>query len=373
MAAKRTIWILIAPVAAVLTAAVWGITAARLDTSHRLKSAAGSDGAKSNSVGLAQETRAGAKNVGTPGVSMASLILALAGPQKLKAITPEVRDNEWVRRIMPEIASLPAPFARSGEASIEVLLQCKIDFVALWTSNEKAGRRLSEAGIPVLYISYATPDEMILAIRKLGSALGADEEVRSGELIRYYESNIARVHTLLNGLPESARPTVYYASISPFLTEGRDSMVDAWINAAGAINVAARSGLSQDKQIGLEDVLQWDPEIIVTLGAAQKRDILSDERWKKVRAVKNGRVYVNPRGVNAWCTRAAEASLQVLWAAKVFHPDRTAALNIEQETRGFYSEFYHYDLNDEELAHMLRGEEPPVKQSVQKKGYSEHD
>lgn len=300
------------------------------------------------------------RGIGTPGISMASLIVVLGGYQRLAAITPEVRDNPWLRRIAPAIAALPTAFSRPAGVNLESLLAVRPDLITLWLGNEALGRKLESVGLNVLYMGYTTPEEMQTAVRKLGQAMGPAAAERGEALLRYYDDNRRRVASALRDLPERARPRVYYASIAPLYTEGGKSMVNSWIEAAGGINVAARGGLQGDGQVHLEDVVKWDPEIIVTLDAAGRRAILDDPRWRMISAVRNRRVLVNPKGINAWCTRAAEAALQVLWTAKTFHPEQFAALDMAGETRRFYRQFYAYELNDDELAHVLQGLPPPA-------------
>lgn len=303
------------------------------------------------------------RGIGTPGISMASLIVVLGGPQGLTAITPEVRDNPWLQRIAPTIATLPTPFARPAGVNLESLLTVRPDLITLWLGNEALGRKLESVGLSVLYMGYTTPAEMQTAVRNLGQAMGPAAAERGEALLHYYDCNRQRVARTLARLPERARPRVYYASIAPLYTEGGKSMVNAWIEAAGGINVAARGGLQGDGQVHLEDIVKWDPEIIVTLDAAGRQAILDDPRWRMISAVRNRRVLVNPKGINAWCTRAAEAALQVLWAAGMFHPELFPDLDMAVETRRFYRQFYAYELNDDELAHLLQGLPPPAPNS----------
>lgn len=298
------------------------------------------------------------ERVATPGISLASLIVVLSEGRKLTAVAPEVRDNPWLRHVFPQVAALPTPFTRPAGVSLEPLLASHPDLVVLWSGNAPIAQRLKEAGMPVLTVSYADADEMKAAVRLLGAAMGPAESARAEAFIRYYDDNLARVARGLSGLPAASRPRVYYASIDALRTEGRHSMVDAWIQAAGGRNVAAEAGVTEDAQVGLEEVLRWDPEIIVTLDARQQERILADPRWQPIRAVRNGRVVVNPAGINAWCTRAAETALQVLWAAKLFHPERFEALNIEAEARQFYQRFYGQALDDADLAQVLLGRPP---------------
>lgn len=300
------------------------------------------------------------RSVGTPGISMASLILALGGRGRLAAVTPEVRSNPWLLRIAPEVAALPTPFIRPSGVRIESLLAARPDLVTLWTGNADLSARLERYGIAVLNMSYATPDELKAAALLLGEALDEEAHRRARAFARYYDEALHVVREGLKGLPDDARPRVYYASISPLLTEGGDSMIDAWITAAGGINVAAHAGLRRDAQVQLEQVIAWNPDVIVALGESQRRAILADPRWRTMRAVREGRVLTSPKGINAWCTRAAEAALQVRWAAKIFHPQRFADMDMATETRRFYRQFYGYELDDDEVRRVLRGEDPPA-------------
>lgn len=294
----------------------------------------------------------------TPGISLASLILALGGPDALAAAAPEVKANPWLRRILPRTTDLPTPFVRPAGVDRESLLAVKPDLIVLWSEGPAAIPALDASGIPVLRLAYADPAQMEAGVRRLGAALGPTASRRAEAWIRDFEQNRARVATVLAPLSARRKPRVYYASIAPLLTEGSGTMVDAWITGAGGVNVAALAGLHGDAQAHLEDVLAWNPEIIVTQRQQDKRSILADPRWRDVAAVRGGRVVVNPGGVNAWCTRAAEASLQVLWAAQVFHPEQFSKLDLAAETRRFYRQYYAYELSDDEVARILRGEGP---------------
>ncbi|MDR2677969.1 MAG: ABC transporter substrate-binding protein [Zoogloeaceae bacterium] len=298
-------------------------------------------------------------SVGTPGISMASLVVALGAGEKLKAVTPEVQGNPWLARILPATSSMTTPFIRPDGVNLEALLAARVQLVTLWRGNDASAARIEAAGIPVFTLRYTTPGELKTAMRLLGKALGADEARRAETFSAYYDDNLRRVAQGLQGLTEAQRPRVYYASISPLLTEGRASMVDAWIQTSGGTNVAAPH-LAGSATAHLEDVLAWNPDVIITINRSVRDAILTDPRWQRIRAVRERRVFVNPNGVNAWCTRAAESALQVLWAAKTLHPSRFATLDLAAETRRFYRLFYDYALSEAETANILAALPPPT-------------
>ena len=91
---------------------------------------------------------------------------------------------------------------------------------------------------------------------------------------------------------------------------------------------------------------------------ANRRAILNDPRWNHIKAVRTGRVYVNPTGVYLWDRHSAEAALQVLWAAKTLHPARFPDLDIRKETKTFYARFFNHTLTDAEYVTILRATAP---------------
>ena len=123
---------------------------------------------------------------------------------------------------------------------------------------------------------------------------------------------------------------------------------------AGGVNVATENGIEGTfKDITLEDLLAWDPEVIVARDAAHKTEYMSDSRFADLQAVKNNRVYVNPKGVFVWCVRSADEVLQPVWAATVIQPELFGDVDMNKYTYDFYSTYYHYDASDEDLQSIL--------------------
>jgi iron complex transport system substrate-binding protein len=103
----------------------------------------------------------------------------------------------------------------------------------------------------------------------------------------------------------------------------------------------------------MEDVAKWNPDVIVVRDAAQKPKIMDDPQWKDINAVKNGKVYVSPKDVYAWCVRSACASLMPVWSAKTLHPELFADIDMNQVVRDFCKKFYDYEPTDAEIGDIL--------------------
>ncbi|MFT3974949.1 MAG: hypothetical protein QM699_16355 [Amaricoccus sp.] len=75
--------------------------------------------------------------------------------------------------------------------------------------------------------------------------------------------------------------------------------------------------------------------------------------WEGLAAVRDGKVYRNPKGVFLWDRYSPEFALQLLWAAKLFAPDRFADIDIAAETGRFYQRFFDYTASDGDIARIL--------------------
>jgi iron complex transport system substrate-binding protein len=128
------------------------------------------------------------------------------------------------------------------------------------------------------------------------------------------------------------------------------------MDLGGAINIAEdwfgempyRSGTAS-----LEDVVAANPDVIIAMRARDADDIRSNPQWRNIKAVRDGRVYANPRGLFWWCRETSEEALQFLWVAKTLYPDAFADIDMTAETRHFYRTFYRIELTDDEVKEFL--------------------
>ena len=105
------------------------------------------------------------------------------------------------------------------------------------------------------------------------------------------------------------------------------------------MNVSTDASLTSDgdKTIAsLEQILVWDPEVIICNEAGVDDEILKDPRFAGVDAVRNGRVYQIP-------------------VAKTLYPD-LFDYRIEDKIKEFYLEFFDYEVSDETVAAILKGD-----------------
>ncbi|MFD2837197.1 hypothetical protein ACFS3C_13390 [Azotobacter vinelandii] len=142
----------------------------------------------------------------------------------------------------------------------------------------------------------------------------------------------------------------------PLSTSGRPSLNQDWMDLGGAINVAEHWFATPvpSGKVSLEQIIAADPDVIVAMRADDAALIRRDPRWAGLRAVREGQVHANPRGMFWWCRETSEEALQFLWLARLLYPDALAGIDMREETRTFYQRFYGYRLNDDEIAEFLQ-------------------
>jgi len=68
-------------------------------------------------------------------------------------------------------------------------------------------------------------------------------------------------------------------------------------------------------------------------------------------------VYLAPQGPFKWFGQpdGANMIIGIPWTAKILYPDKFKSLDLTDEVKEFYSEFYHYDLSDDDVTKLLKG------------------
>ena len=167
--------------------------------------------------------------------------------------------------IAPRLATLPNPFGGNG-VNVEDLVALKPDvIVSLSGIRPEALQSLAEAGLPVVVLnSFQSPDDLKGGVNLLAQVLGEYEVERAKQFAAVYDANVARVTAGTASLPQAQRWPAFYCTGTSLTTEGKGTIVENWMAMTGAVNVAARDGVPDDKPIALEQVLAWDPTFIIS-------------------------------------------------------------------------------------------------------------
>lgn len=195
------------------------------------------------------------------------------------------------------------------------------------------------------------------SIEFVGKVVG--EESKAKELNEFNEKNINKVESVAKNIPDSERKKVYYAESTDGLsTDPSGSVHGQLIDLCGGKNVAdiGNSNSSSSVQVSIEQVIKWNPDIIITTDSEFYNGVYNNSKWSNIKAVKNHQVYLSPSSPYKWFDRPVGANMimGVPWTAKVIYPEKFKDINLKDETHKFYNEFYHIDLSDDQITELLK-------------------
>lgn len=235
----------------------------------------------------------------------------------------------------------------------EQILALDPDVIVSMTKDPNLDQEQSDYAAPVVAISKDNLTDYEQSFRLMGKVLGNKEE--ANELADYWNNSITKVTDITSIIPEDQRVKVYYASHDGSLsTVGPLTVMSSIIDLAGGVdlydtNTTLTSTQKVDEHlvVNIEQVLLWNPDVIITKTETEKNTILNDTQWQSINAVKSGRVYAAPRWESL---DGIQSIMGLMWTAEKLHPD-TVIFDFNNETRAFYSEFYNYDnITDEQIA-----------------------
>ena len=293
-------------------------------------------------------------------------VLYMIAPDKLKAVNFQWTDDE-LEYVPSKYANYPVVggWYGSQDGSYEEFIASEPDIII--ESIDEGGdgdlstvqERQDKFGkIPVVAVKDTTNVEKVgESITFMGEIVGAQDKAQ--QLNDYNNKYLDIVHDTSSKLSDSDRKTVYYAQGDDGLqTTPSHSTHGQLIDLIGGVNVADslyQGNTTSSVQVSIEQVMSWNPDIIITNDAEFYASVYSDSNWGKMDAVKNKEVYLCPQSPFKWFDRPVGANMivGVPWTAKVIYPDQYKDLDLVGATKEFYSNFYHIDLSDEQVKEML--------------------
>jgi iron complex transport system substrate-binding protein len=268
-------------------------------------------------------------------------------PEEREFLLPDVGGRPEVGRIT----------GRGNTANLEVVLALKPDLIldvgsVNPTYVSLADRVQQQTGIP-----YALLDGRFegipLSYRTLGALIGRREQ---GEgLARNAEDTMKTITQRVGSIPLDRRPRVYYARGPRGLETGLGGSINVETIELVAQNVAGgtRGGLAN---VSIEQVLLWNPDVIITIDQDFAAHVSNDPAWAPVTAVRTHRVHLSPKLPFGWVDfpPAVNRLIGLWWLAKILYPDLFPE-DLRALTHAFYARFYHVAPSEAQIARVLAG------------------
>ena len=210
-----------------------------------------------------------------------------------------------------------------------------------------------QTGVPYLILDngiQATPHNL----RAIGALLGAAE--RGNDLAKYTDYAVDSLRGRLLIAPADERPLVYYGRGPDGLETGLGgSRAMAAIDQAGVINLAARLGRGELTRVTRDQVINWDPAIIIAQQRSFYDALLHSTAWRGLIAVAGKRVYLAPADPFGWIDDPPGVNriIGLYWLTALFYPDQYQE-DLRTNAREFYDKFYGVKLTDRQLEALVR-------------------
>jgi iron complex transport system substrate-binding protein len=289
----------------------------------------------------------------------AAIMLYTLAPELLLG-WPRANRPEECAYMLPDICARPEVgrlTGRGNTANLESVIALKPDLIfdvgsTSATFVSLAERVQQQTGIPYALLDGRF-DAIVPTYRKLGELINRQDD--GGKLARYADDTVKAITGRIATIAPSARPRVYYARGPRGLVTGLGGSINVETIEMLGQNVAGgnNGGLAN---VSIEQVLLWNPDVIITIDQDFAASVRTDPAWTSVKAVRDGRVHLSPKMPFGWVDFPPSVNrlIGLWWLAKILYPEKFPE-DLRALTRDFYTMFYHRTPSDAQIDHVLAG------------------
>lgn len=196
----------------------------------------------------------------------------------------------------------------------------------------------------------------------LSTALNTEEARSEYETWRdYCDEKLRMVYERTKDIPMEERQTVYWGNTWGEEIRSTYALKNRWyeVNLAGGQLIGPEEN-SNFPEVTAEQLYSWDPDIILVdnhgglPGLVMESMYRENSKWSTLSAVQNQQLHRIPAGV-FFLDKGSTTTLLVLWMATILQPELFSDIDMVEEVKYYYSEFYEYDLTDEEAQNVING------------------
>ena len=211
-----------------------------------------------------------------------------------------------------------------------------------------------------------TIDEFIAKLTQpldiLSTALNDPEARAEYETWRSYcDEKLRMVYERTKDIPMEDRKTVYWGNTWGEEIRSTYALKNRWfeVNLAGGQLIGPEEN-SNFPEVTAEQLFSWDPDIILVdnhgglPGLVMESMYRENGRWSTLSAVQNKELHRIPAGV-FFLDKGSTTTLLVLWMATFLQPELFSDIDMIEEVKYYYSEFYEFELTDEQAQNVIDG------------------
>lgn len=282
---------------------------------------------------------------------LAQIVLFALCPDKLVGIASawDATAEEYLATEYYNLPELGQLYGGKGELNLETLLASGAQVVIdvgepKDTVVEDLDALQEQTGIPFVHVTAMT-DTMGDAYRKLGELLNmpAEAETLAAYCDGVYADTLAIANSvekvnLLYCLGDAGQNVIargsYHAEVIDLL-------------ANNLAEVAEPSSKGSGNEVDMEQILVWNPDVVLFAPESIYATVSEDEAWQEVAAIKNGNYYEVPFGPYNWMgfPPSVQRYLGMMWMAQLLYPE-TAQYDLYAKVAQYFNLFYHCELSE---------------------------
>ena len=288
-------------------------------------------------------------------------ILPLAGDMLVGVSNAYAEDAQaYLPAYIYEKTEIGQLYGGKGEMDLEALLTAAPDVVIdigepKKTMAEDLTALTEQTGIPFVHVD-ATVQTAPDAYRALGQLLGREETAE--ELAAWCETSYAEMTAMMERVDaDNARKTLLYC-----LGDKGVNVIAEGSFHAETVNMMSRNLATVEdvvssgagNEVDLEQILLWDPDVIIFAPDSCYDSIASSPEWQSVSAIASGNYYETPYGPYGWLSSppAVQRYLGMLWLGELLYPEY-AEYDLQAEVTEYYKLFYGCDLTEDMYQNLL--------------------
>ena len=308
------------------------------------------------------------------------MVFMLGGGDKIAMVKSGHTDSYPLANLTnPRLETLAGLAANpSSTVNIEDYLSHDIDLVVYY-DNEIELKKFDAVDMAAIVVSKNTGlmesleeaqsltiDQFIEKLTQpldiLSTALNTEEARAEYEAWKTYcDEKLRMVYDRTRDLTDEERQTVYWGNTWGEEIRSTYALKNRWyeVHLAGGQLIGPDEN-SNFPEVTAEQLYSWDPDIILVdnhgglPGLVMESMYREGSKWSTLSAVQNQQLHRIPAGV-FFLDKGTTTTLLVLWMATILQPELFADIDMVEEVKYYYSEFYEYELTDEQAQNVING------------------
>lgn len=301
-------------------------------------------------------------NAVVPSGSVATIFLTCFAPEKMVSVNahPSTESQKYFSSLVSTLPETGQLYGGKSTLNLEEILSTGAELIIDLGDYKKGMEEdldtLQETvGIPVVFIS-ADLSNMASAFRSLGEILNMEE--RGEELAMLVEETLSMAKENSSKIKDEERVSVMYTSSPSGLGTNAKGSSQAQvldiIGAENAVVVDNVSGKGGGNIINLEQLLIFNPDVIVFAPGSIYESVENEDGWKELDAIKNGKYYEIPDSPYNWLSMPPSMNmiLGIWWLGNLVYPEYYS-YDMTSKAQEIFSLFWKYNLTNDEASLML--------------------